>query len=160
MFLPTAAALFPVAKRCSRPSKKTASSGRPMPRLSWSHPYQSPWLRRPSARPDCKEPGPLGPLPLVRPVLDAGHRSRLLGSGVPHLSQGPQPLNEGGARGALAHTRENVPPGARAEALNHRPRAPLLLLCREGRHGVASRSLHSSPSPWEILPLEPRSSVP
>ena len=37
---------FPVAKRCCRSSKETASSDGPTPRLFLSHPYQSPRLRR------------------------------------------------------------------------------------------------------------------
>ena len=35
----------PVAKRCCRPSKETASSGGSTPRLFWTHPYQSPRRR-------------------------------------------------------------------------------------------------------------------
>ena len=92
------------------------------------------WSPFPSAPPDCEDRGrlgPLGPLPPVRSVWDAGLRSRRLDSGVvpvPCLSLGPQPHNERGARGALAHL-ENVPPGALAEVLHRRPRTPLCLWC-------------------------------
>ena len=113
---------FPVTKRCPGSSKETVSSGGSIPRLFWSHPYQSPrlrgsshlWSPLPSAPPDCKDPGRLGPLPPVRPVWDEGFLSRPLNSVVvpmPCLSQGPQPHNERGARGDRAHM-ENVPPGA------------------------------------------------
>lgn len=92
---------FPaVAKGCLRSSKDTPSKDCPIPRLFWTRPHQSPL---PSALPDC-DPSLLGPLPPVRPVLDAELRSQLLGGGlVPalHFSRGSQPHKERGEH--MAH---------------------------------------------------------
>ena len=79
----TAAVLLPGCEPFPRSSNETASSGGPIPRLFWSHPYQSPRLRRSSSpmvpfpirQPDCGDPGLFKSLPLARPVSDARLRS-------------------------------------------------------------------------------------
>ena len=55
---------FPVAKHCPRSSNETASSGGPIARLFWSHPYQCPRLRGSSP---CIVPPPIRRGRLWRP---------------------------------------------------------------------------------------------
>lgn len=110
------------------------------PRRFWSHPYQrAPGCVRPAspvvppptpALTDCEDPGPpktscLQSAPSwsagLSAVVTAGQRS-----GRRNRLREPQPHNERGARGVLAHA-EHAPPGAGAGVLHDGPRTSRLL---------------------------------
>ena len=142
---------FPVARRCPRSFKETASSGGPIPRCSGPIRTKDPGcvghrhLRSvlPSARPHSEDPGPLDrclqcvPSRLLGSSIDFWQRS---GVGAATLARASttQRAWSSTTHGALAHM-EHVPFGARALALLDKPRTPRLLGCHPGRHGGAFR---------------------
>ena len=85
---------FPNAKRCPRSSNKTASSGGPIPRLFWSHPYQSLRVRRPSS--------PMFPRPIRLARLRRPGSARTAASSASRLGCWAPELTVGYQRGACA----------------------------------------------------------
>ena len=77
----------PFAKRCSRSSNETASTGGPMPTLFWTHPYQSPRLRR-SSSPMVPKTMRLARLRRPKSAWNAAPSASRLGCWAPQLIVG------------------------------------------------------------------------
>ena len=146
--------------------KQTVSSGCPKSRLFWSHPYLRPQLRKPSSpafppptsAARSRRPGPLGPLPPVRPVagfwappLTAGQWS---GAGVANVARASTTQRARSSWGPYPHGKRTT-------------RYPSWSVTRQIPHATfprvsprkargACRSQVSSPAPWKIVRLVSR----